>query len=287
MHVCMTESRTVLCMQDDGCHAVPYANKLIIFGDSWSDNGQLNSGIANEQRQSNGWTWVEYLSMMTGADLYDYAFSGATANNSVVNRSTYDVGQQIGLFLGNESQIGQSESERSVFMIWTGVNDVHDIFTTINETEQQLETINQVVLSIENELRVLHQVASAKQLAILGLAPIDRLALFADSLEDERQQLRWLVRQYNAKLRSLARRFSAQTGTRTVFVDIHSLFDSIFLAPVIFGFAEINDTCISQAFLCEEYPNRYLWWDGWHPTTATHRLIAITVLGQLAIFDIN
>lgn len=32
-------------------------------------------------RQTNGPTWAEYLAKMMGADLEDYAFSGATANN--------------------------------------------------------------------------------------------------------------------------------------------------------------------------------------------------------------
>ena len=73
-----------------GSHATAF-NNLIVFGDSLSDNGNIG-------RFTDGAIWVETLAASLGADLYDFAYGGATtgydnpAANLPITGRTLDYG---------------------------------------------------------------------------------------------------------------------------------------------------------------------------------------------------
>ena len=53
--------------------------------------------------------------------------------------------------------------------------------------------------------------------------------------------------------------------------------------PIGFGFENVADMCVSPLvapYECAD-PNAYLFWDGLHPTRATHRLLAAHVINRL------
>jgi phospholipase/lecithinase/hemolysin len=64
--------------------------------------------------------------------------------------------------------------------------------------------------------------------------------------------------------------------------DTFGLLTDAFLDPSAFGFTNVTDACYSEFVVpggtsCAN-PDEFLSWDGFHPTTATHRIIAEQVV---------
>ena len=72
---------------------------------------------------------------------------------------------------------------------------------------------------------------------------------------------------------------------RFVRLDISSLLDDVLVDPSDFGLANVEDSCLASGVVrgavCER-PDRYLFWDGEHPTRAGHRIIARAALHALS-----
>ncbi|KAI9025146.1 GDSL lipase/esterase [Phycomyces nitens] len=248
---------------------------------------------------TNGPTWAEYLSKLLGSDLYNFAFSGATANNSVVYRSTADVSEQIYMFqqtLRDERLDPQS----SIYMLWTGVNDVHDIFVASKEGDVEPEpAINRVIASVYNELERLYAFSHARNFGVMGLAPIDKLPLFEDLSSDEKTDLQDLIKLYNHNMQNMIKKFvekhtflkqrkrqtegSDVSKVKIYFFDSHSLFQTIFDDPDKHDLWILDKTCQPENTTQCRVPDRYLWWDAWHPTTATQKIIANGVVDLITL----
>ena len=103
---------TLLFVFPFGSHATQFDN-LIVFGDSLSDNG-------NVLRFTDGDIWVETLADSLGADLWDYAYGGATTG--FVNPKASEFG------LGHTGLLWQVDNydapmENALFTVWAGAND--------------------------------------------------------------------------------------------------------------------------------------------------------------------
>ncbi|CAG8607019.1 35983_t:CDS:2 [Gigaspora margarita] len=99
-------------------------NKLITFGDSFTDNGNVYN-LTNKQWPSeinykghfcNGKVWAEYLAESLNVELEDYAFGGATADSNFIQGSTGPakhkvpgIKQQIEAFISANSATNKSK----------------------------------------------------------------------------------------------------------------------------------------------------------------------------------
>ncbi|KAI9497181.1 GDSL lipase/esterase [Zychaea mexicana] len=208
---------------------------------------------------TNGPTWNEYLSAFMGTDLFNHAYSGATANNTILPRAVPDVSEQIQEF---HTSCTSFDDQETLYIIWTGVNDVHDIYVaTSNITEQNI-LLDNIIESIANEMKRLPH----EHLLVLGLAPIQHLPLFTQHLGTS-DALSSLIDTFNDKLRALA-----QGVIR--FIDTRRLFEKYFTLQDTDGFADITQACIRDFKQCLSSKFNYIWWDDWHPSTATHQLLA-------------
>jgi phospholipase/lecithinase/hemolysin len=83
-------------------------------------------------------------------------------------------------------------------------------------------------------------------------------------------------------LDAVADRFTAQ-GLEVTQVDTFAFIRALASNPSGFGFSNAADSCVTPLvapYACAA-PNAYLFWDGLHPTQATHRLLAALVLNRL------
>ncbi|KAJ7837975.1 hypothetical protein B0H14DRAFT_3701445 [Mycena olivaceomarginata] len=110
---------------------------IIAFGDSWTANGSPDGSKANAPiynptdglliengtfRITNGYTWIEWVSMYGNIPLRDYAVPGALTDRSMYpgKEQSSDFIQQADLFLSQNIQI---DADRTVFSIYFGIND--------------------------------------------------------------------------------------------------------------------------------------------------------------------
>lgn len=92
-----------------GSHATQF-NNLVVYGDSLSDNGNFG-------RWTDGPIWVEILASYLGADLYDFAYGGAT--------TSYD-NPEAGIgWSGLQWQVENHvpPTYDALFSVWAGGND--------------------------------------------------------------------------------------------------------------------------------------------------------------------
>jgi hypothetical protein len=76
----------------------------------------------------------------------------------------------------------------------------------------------------------------------------------------------------NALGASLAQLQSALPQTEIVAFESDDLFAEILSEPESFGLENVTQSCLANAAICD--PERWFFWDDFHPTTAGHRLIA-------------
>ncbi|KAI9247648.1 GDSL-like Lipase/Acylhydrolase-domain-containing protein [Phascolomyces articulosus] len=265
-------SKKVMSIPISPCYQGTY-HSIVIFGDSWTANGRGPLKETSyepgdyEGRMTNGPTWIEYLATFMGADLYDYAYSGATANNTLLPRSVPDIKQQIDEFYTKKPNLN---NEDTLYIIWTGVNDVHDIYNKTSNQAEQHSLLNAIIDSISLEVNALQP---TEQLIIMGLAPIQQLPLFSPP-PGYTNALLDLIKTFNDKLQALSQNVNHQA---TRFIDTHIFFEKYLHSKEEYELIDTAHACVNDFEQCTASQFSYLWWDDWHPTTIAHQLIAADV----------
>jgi outer membrane lipase/esterase len=264
--------------------ASPYTS-MVVFGDSLSDSGNValvppalgggsttqtitgNTYVPNHPYDvgtfsgafSNGPVWATTAAnALTGVPLTpslaggtNYAFGGATSAGLV---------QQAGVYFAMNSA-----SPTALYVVAGGGNDARavlqgaDLATTITS---YVQNISLIVSQLEN--------GGAKHIIVwdtpnVGLAP----AVAAQGGTAVGTTIATLMNQAL---------FAAMANFTDVSIfDIFGLGTSIFQDPGKFGLTNVTDACGAIALAdCSKYE----YWDGIHPTTAAHTIIADAFIAQ-------
>ena len=298
-------------------------NRVIAFGDSLSDNGNLykNTGSPPSPpyfngRFSNGPTWIELLSNPSkssnpGSSMNSFwrtpVFSapydnGGTSYN--VNAAIGGAETASGLPPSVEAQINAFHASGGIF----GANDLvsvqggaNDFFNFLNSTLTQTQITNFAIQTGTNE-------ASNVALAIgygartilvsnlpnLGATPN---AISGGLLAEQGGLLATVV--YNQTLNQATQQLAAlNPNVNLVQMDWYSAFNVIRANPGVFGFTNVTQACVNSAACLASNGQGYLFWDPVHPTEAGHQLLAryaslllstdetgyaVSALGQVAL----
>lgn len=266
-------------------------SKIVTFGDSLSDTGnafRYTGGFYPAAppnapgRIGNGKIWVEYLADSLGMELKpenQYAVAGARTdqNNFMVNfglpLAHTGLKSQVEEFLHDSGPGGADPN--AIYTVWIGAND---IFTTLSFGGDMNLTVYR---AIQNTAQVVGNLAShgARHIVVanlpdLGLTPFGLSLGVGFSL-----QLSGLTNAYNA---GLAQALDALDGygIRTIRLDAAGLIREIAAAPAAFGLVNVTD----QAVNAGGDASRFLFWDGVHPTTAGHKIVAARAVTELVAF---
>ncbi|KAK4520626.1 G-patch domain-containing protein [Mucor velutinosus] len=268
---------------------------IFAFGDSYTDNGSFNDFYMSNtdeinraslrtatapriKREADGPLWVEYLAgLMDDAYLYDFARSGATANNKLILRNTEDMDTQVNRYL--RSGAAREPKENSLFTIWIGVNDMTDLFSKHPlDTPQRQRIINGIMTTIRYDMEKLYNVG-AKNMLLLGLIPLENLPVYCQLTPETRHQLQTLVSEYNTRLAETLRHFKADKP------DVNaSFFDMNMLFKQLFDNEQFESNALSHCNKKADCGDR-IWWDHLHPSTKTHAKLAEALYLYISLLE--
>jgi phospholipase/lecithinase/hemolysin len=284
-------------------------SKLFVFGDSLSDPGNVFNATKVfgdpskvlppsppyfDGRFSNGRVWAEYFGDELGLsptpvtalgnqpanDGINYAFSGSTTgekNVIVPDAPIPGVLAQVNLFTEPLEKFNQKADPDALYAIWGGGND----YVFGNNVDPTLPIAN-----LTNAVKSLNDVG-AKNILIfnqpdLGQLPSTRI----DPATSAR--LSTLTALHNSALSTAVEGFQ-QSGLNIISVDVNSLVKEIKANPGLFGFKDATNSCLvgdfnaiatGTATLCSN-PDDFAFFDGVHPSTKVHNLIAQTALAKV------
>ncbi len=258
--------------------------RLVVFGDSLSDNGNLYLASGGTQppsppyfqgRFSNGRVFTELLGFnavnfngaVTGS--INFAYGGSRTDNNVAFPP--GMRQQLTTYLGRGGTFGPND----LVSVLGGANNIFQALpaagATTSPTAALTPTLNAAVADINF---LVNDIASrgagtilVTNLPRLGITPQFRTSP-ASPLAD------YAGSTFNSGLQvALMATAAARPGTNIILFDLAKVSDTLAANPGLFGLSNVTESCFTGVTVCAN-PDSYLYFDGVHPTAAGHRLIA-------------
>ena len=278
-------------------------HRFVVFGDSLSDPGNAFVLLRNVEippfeslipdapyargafHFSNGPTWVEQLSVLdhavpsAGPALFiprlfsNYAVGGARARRE----GPFDLSTQVGLFVGDFGGQGPSGA---LYVVFVGGNDLRDALQALAADPSGATSagiVQGALLAIQNNLLTLH--AAGARNFLVANAPDIGLTPFVRLLGPAAQgAATFLAAQFNGGLELTLQGLELGLGgTHITRLDVFRFLNEVVAAPAAFGLTDVTHACIALNTRAHPFcatPNKFLFWDGIHPTFAAHRLLA-------------
>src|SRR5664279_1094752 len=255
-------------------------SSVVVYGDSLSDNGTLfaATGLPGtpyfQGRRSDGPVAVEQLAAALGAPLLDFAWIGATTG--IGNFADGGTPTTLGSFSlpGMQAELAATQASLApflsgLFVVWGGPNDFLSP-SPLDLTPQAI--INRAIadeLGIVTSLELL----GAHNILVPGMPDLGLTPYFRSLGPAAAAQGSAITDAFNAALRS-----GLPSGV--LFYDTAALLRSMVANPGTYGFTDVTDPCFNGTTVCAN-PSQYLFFDSFHPTTATDRFAAAGLLATV------
>jgi len=267
---------------------------IYVFGDSFSDTGNVfnftNGAIPPSPtyfngRFSNGPVWVEYLASKLGLTFNpnnNFAFGGATTGSENLGLSFLPgLKQQIDEF----TTLNQSADRNALYVIWAGTNDyLKYFFDDIPNPTESVANLSAAITSLT--------AVGAENILVVNLPDLGKFPVTGGNIQTA-SILSNFTNAHNSNLATTINLLNQQLSPEANIIpfDINSLFNRIIADPDEFGFTNVTDSCVGELsvvpievpvkpVVCE--PDKFLFWDELHSTTATNQLI-----GEFAFFALQ
>jgi len=250
-------------------------SSVVVYGDSLSDNGNFyaaTGGIPGAPYynglRSDGPVAVERLAASMGVPLVDFAWIGATTgvgnygdSGTVTSLGAYSLPGMTSVFNLTKAGLGPFAAN-GLFVVWGGPNDV------LAPSPLDLTPFDILNRAVSNEIGIILGLQAlgvqhilAPGMPDLGLTPYFRslgpaAAAAGSAFTDY----------FNAAL-------SAALPSDVKYYDTAGLLRDVYNHPATFGFSNVTDACFNGVTVCAN-PGQYLFFDDFHPTAATHALLA-------------
>ncbi len=262
-------------------------SSYFFFGDSLTDNGNLFAASGSppppyfQGRVSNGPTYAEYLrpglapTLTAAASVktnLNFAFAGATATPGVT--SPPNVGMQLGLY----QLRGITAGANDMFVLLAGANDLlNTVAVPATQNVTALTAMgNTAAQAVSGHVQSLLGLG-AKNTFVVNLPNIANTPRFlTGSGAPARSLIEVGALAFNTEIRSRLSALSIGSGVNVTLFDLASVFEIIRSNPARFGFTVTNQEYLG-ILLAGGNPgdiNGYMFFDGIHPTTKTHQILA-------------
>ncbi len=178
----------------------------------------------------------------------------------------------------------------ALYVVWAGGNDARDALDRLVATgdPDAFEAVLQSALFNVGDILGVLAAGGADDFLLLNMpdltrTPAVRLADLVNGNSNASDAIGSFVAGYNAGLLALVAEFENDTGIDVLTLDTFELISTVLDNPGDFGFTDITSPCIfgNAGQGCSD-PDAHFFWDGLHPTSAAHRLIADAVIATVA-----
>ncbi|AGH82214.1 Thermolabile hemolysin (TL)-(Lecithin-dependent hemolysin) (LDH) [Psychromonas sp. CNPT3] len=263
-------------------------NRIIAFGDSLSDTGNIFNGsqwlFPNRNAWflghfSNGFVWTEYLAKEKNIPLYNWAVGGAAGQDKyLVLTGVYG---QVSSYLTYMKMALNYNPENTLFTLEFGLNDFMNYHRKMSDVKADFSS---ALIRLTD--------SGAKNILVLTLPDASQAPQFKYSSQAEIQKVSAQIKEFNVFIKGQANYYQLQ-GYNIVLFDAEKLFSNITKNPKKHGFKNSKDACLdinrssSRDYLyshnltdeCADYgSDAYVFWGVTHPTTAMHKYIADNIL---------
>lgn len=288
--------------------AMPSYSNLFVFGDSLSDSGnnaivfdalsgspgalRTPTPTANpvliptypyaSDRYSNGPVWVEQLASNLGLSALpsmaggtNYAFGGARVGPAG-SSFPYSLRDQVSSYL---SGTGGLASGSALYVVEGGGNDARDIIQTALGGGNYAAMIGSYAFNVATIVSQL-KTAGAHDILLWNVPDIGKIPAIRAFGPAASAQASLLVAAMNSALNSALSNLPAAWMSGLHLFDAFDIFNQLYANPSAYGFNDVTNACAASA-ACVGNPGGTLFWDGIHPTTAGHAVLASAVQAQL------
>lgn len=282
---------------------IPFS-KLVVFGDSLSDTGNLyfaTSLFGRPTPAPPGYTtgeytdgpdsvpstngpvglWVEQLAQKMGLPAPKPFATGAGLNYAVAGAQT---GHDPAYTLGSRTQVPWTADQVNIFqaavasipsdalyVFWCGSNDI------LNNPGTAAAAANTAAANIQANIDTLAS-KGAKYFLWVDLPPLGEIPESINTAN--RQTLDAASVAYNQAMSSAVTTLkAAHAGITIITVDAYALFEVLIQNPSLYGLANVTGSAQGQTV----NPNTYLFWDGLHPTTVGHDSVASVAYNMIQL----
>lgn len=274
-------------------------SRIIMFGDSMSDNGNLYKRSVElslifpispilpvsppyyKGRFTNGNVWVELLSQKLNipeGSLLNYAYAGARVNKDYMPIPNLD--KQVNKYL----TWNKSGDPYALYVVWIGSND---LLRGLNKTSDDA-LLHSILDGNEYNLRRL-----INHGAMHILSPVlPDLSLTPDSIAiDNRnghseytQRMKSLIIKYNVLHKQMLEKLKEENPEVNIMsFDVFQFINDARDKASDFGFSVINEPCNPNSYWKDELavcsvPKEYVFWDGVHPSAKAHQILSDLML---------
>lgn len=281
---------------------------MVVIGDSLSDQGNVYSltfGLipppeytdgTTVGRFTNGLNYIDYLSDRLKLSVTPSLAGGTNYATGGARTDSASIG---GIPLGPFSLLDQRDyyfsdlgasgiDPGTLHVVWGGSNDLTDIVETVI-ADPSFDPVSAIEATITDIVDIIDSLAAAdaRNILVPNVPNLGLVPLITDTNGglpvDEATLLSAL---FNTGLADAIDGLAVLYPDTTLFeFDAFGLLTDAYSNPEAYDFANVTDGCysllvISGGTTCDN-PDGYLSWDGFHPTTRAHELLAANVVVPL------
>lgn len=274
---------TLAAVSVAGAASAQSYGRLVVFGDSLSDNGNLYLATSGSTpasppygggRFSNGpvfterlgFTAANFMGPVTGS--INYAFGGARTDSQ-----SMPLGMR--LQLAQYQQRGGTFGPNDLVSVLGGANNIFQGLPAAGASTNPTGSITPVAQSAAADMNfIVGGIAQAGAGTIL-VTNLPKLSLTPQFRGTPAAPLAdFAVSTFNgALLTGLTATAATRPGTNIILMDLFKVGDVIAANPSAFGVSNITQPCFNGVTVCSN-PDSYFYFDGVHPTAKGHAVIA-------------
>ena len=261
-------------------------NRLVVFGDSLSDNGNLYAVSGNTQptsppyfqgRFSNGPVFTELLGFNAGryaagapvTGSINYAFGGSRTDT--VATPGPGMRTQLQLYTGAGGTFGSND----LVSVLGGANNIFQALPAAGGSPNPQGAIAPVATGAATDINFIVNDVATRGAGTILVVNLPKLSLTPQFRGTAAAPLAdFAVTTFNGSLLTqLNATAAARPGSNIILMDLFKIGDTIAASPESFGVTNVTTACFNGVTVCSN-PNDYFYFDGVHPTARGHQILA-------------